>query len=219
MKTCSFKCSFSVQTASSWPERAVERSSLYTSSHTSDSATLGSQMHPCALLRMPAGFIQTDLKVINRYFQGWSALFFFPLLPVAATLLYLLRMRGRKRAINVLGEAAARPLKRWKTNSVPSSVFITDTSRIGYWAPRFITNESLTAPRIKAITHWVPESATKSFPALEIYFNPLASIKSAERLPEVFNRMKIRCWQLSLEVIVHLYHILFVLHWAKRVFA
>lgn len=98
---------------------------------------------------------QTDLNVINRRFQGWRGLFFCPLLPVTATILYLLRMRGRKRAINVPGEAAARPLKRWKTNSVPSSVFITDTSRIGYWAPQFITNERLTAPRIKAITHRV----------------------------------------------------------------
>lgn len=135
-------------------------------------------------------------------------------------------MRGRKRAINVLGEAAARPLKRWKTNSVPSSVFITDTSRIGYWAPRFITNESLTAPRIKAITHWVPESVTKSFPALEIYFNPLASdSNAAEHLPEYLTEWRsaahscISWMQKSLEVTVHLYRIEFDLQWAKTIFA
>lgn len=45
-----------------------------------------------------------------------------------------------------------KPLQRAKTNPVPSPVFITDTSRIGYWALQFITNESLTAPRIQAIT-------------------------------------------------------------------
>ncbi len=132
-------------------------------------------------------------------------------------------MRGRKRAINVLGEAAAQPVKRWKTNSVPSSVFITDTSWIGYWAPQFITNENLTAPRIKAITHWAPESATKSFPALEIYFNHLASdSNAAELLPECWTEW--RSWsvswmQKSLEATANLYRIEFNLQWAKTVFA
>lgn len=149
------------------------------------SLTLQDKVHRCILVHCSTRRQVSDgltSKLLTDIFKAEVACF---LLPVTSTLLYLLRMRGRKRAISVLGEAAAWPLKRWKTNSVPSSVFITDTSRIGYWAPRFITNESLTAPRIKAITHWVPESATKSFPALEIYFSPLASdSNAAEHLPE-----------------------------------
>ncbi len=120
------------------------------------SLTLQGKVHRCILVHCSTRRQVSDgltSKLLTDIFKA-EVPCFFPLLPVAATLLYLLIMRGRKRAINVLGEAAARPLKRWKTNSVPSSVFITDTSRIGYWAPRFITNESLTAPRKKAITHF-----------------------------------------------------------------
>lgn len=88
VETCMCSClrytSSSVQPGRSWPEWAAKRSSLFADSRESDSARQGSQMHPCTLLHTPAGFRRTDLKVINRHFQGWSALFFsryYQLLP------------------------------------------------------------------------------------------------------------------------------------------